>query len=83
MKARAVIGIADIHARALADGIQAFENFDRIGTIGGGGVIALIGVGHVRKKTLLGVEGIAGRTAFDSLSTYTGKHGFFHSLKVF
>ena len=83
MQARAVIGVADIHAGALADGIQAFENFNRIGTIGGGGVIALIGVGHVRKKTLLGVEGIAGGTAFDSLSTYTGKHGFFHPLKVF
>ena len=26
---------------------------------------------------------LAGAQAFDSLSTYTGKHGFFHPLKVF
>jgi hypothetical protein len=30
MQARAVIGVTDIHARALADRIKAFENLDRI-----------------------------------------------------
>ena len=35
VQARAVIGVADIHARPLADGIQAFENLDGIGAIGG------------------------------------------------
>ena len=40
MQPRPVVGIADIHARALADRIQALENLDRIGAIS-------IGVGQV------------------------------------
>jgi hypothetical protein len=35
MQARAVVGVADIHAGALAHRIQAFENLDGIGAIGG------------------------------------------------
>jgi biotin carboxyl carrier protein len=33
MQARAVVGIADIHARPLAHGIEAFQHLDRLGTI--------------------------------------------------
>jgi hypothetical protein len=36
VQARAVVGVADIHARALAHGIQALENLDGIGAVGGG-----------------------------------------------
>ena len=36
MQARAVIGIADIHARPLAHGIEALEDLDRFGVIVGG-----------------------------------------------
>ena len=35
MQARAVVGIADIHARPLADRIQALENLDGIGAVFG------------------------------------------------
>jgi hypothetical protein len=31
VQARAVIGVADIHARALAHGVQALEHLDGIG----------------------------------------------------
>ena len=33
VQARAIIGVTDIHARALPDGLQAFENFNRIRAI--------------------------------------------------
>jgi hypothetical protein len=33
VQAGAIIGITDIHTRTLANGIQAFENFDRISAI--------------------------------------------------
>ena len=33
MQARAVIGIADIHARPLAHGIESLEDLDRFGVI--------------------------------------------------
>jgi hypothetical protein len=36
VEARAVVGVADIHARALAHGIQALENLDGFGAVGGG-----------------------------------------------
>ena len=35
VQARAVVGVADIHARPLADGIQALENLDGIGAVFG------------------------------------------------
>ena len=33
MKARAVIGVADVHARALAYGIEAFQHLDGLGCV--------------------------------------------------
>ena len=33
MQAGDVIGVADVHARALADGVEAFENFDVFGGV--------------------------------------------------
>ena len=36
VKARAIVGIADIHAGALAHGIEASEHFDVVGTVVGG-----------------------------------------------
>ena len=35
VQARAVVGVADIHARPLADGIQALQNLDGIGAVFG------------------------------------------------
>jgi hypothetical protein len=46
VKARAVVGVADIHARALAHGIQALENLDGFGAVGGGRGGC---VGHARR----------------------------------
>ena len=40
VKARAVIGIADVHAGPLADRVEALEDLDRVGAI-----FVLIGVG--------------------------------------
>ena len=37
MQAGAVIGVADIHARALADGIETAQHLDRIGAVIGFG----------------------------------------------
>ncbi len=50
VQARAVIGVADIHARPLADGVEAFQHLDRIGAVfgrgnGGGGHQLPIGSG--------------------------------------
>ncbi len=45
MQARAVVGIADIHARPLADRVQALENLDGIGAVVVG-LGAEGGVGH-------------------------------------
>ena len=42
MQARAVIGVADIHAGALAHGIQALQHLDAVGVIFAGQV----GFGH-------------------------------------
>ena len=50
MQAGAVIGVADIHARAAADGIEAFKDRDRGGVIGFG----------VRVRRRRGVVGHAG-----------------------
>ncbi len=36
MEARAVVGVADIHARTLADGIEALEDLDAVRTVIGG-----------------------------------------------
>ncbi len=36
VQARAVIGVADIHARPLAHGIEALEHLDRFGVVIGG-----------------------------------------------
>ncbi len=33
MQARAIVGIADVHARALAHGIQALQHLDAVGAI--------------------------------------------------
>jgi hypothetical protein len=33
MQARAVVGIADIHARALADGVESLQDPDRFRTV--------------------------------------------------
>ena len=59
MEARAVIGIADIHAGPLADGIQPFENLDGIGVV--------VGLDAVRKSRrivheILSVRSTACRT---------------------
>ena len=35
VQARAVVGVADIHARPLADGIQPLQNLDGIGAVFG------------------------------------------------
>src|SRR5262249_9849451 len=37
VKARAVVGVADIHARPLAHGIEAFQHFDRLRAVLGSG----------------------------------------------
>ena len=42
----ALIGAADIHARALAHRLEPFENLDRRGIIGGGGAPGEKIVGH-------------------------------------
>ena len=45
MQARAVVGVADIHARTLADGIQPLQNLDGIGAVLGtsaGNVLGLV-----------------------------------------
>src|SRR5690606_7977673 len=35
MQARAVVGVPDIHAGAFADRVEALEDLDRVGAIGG------------------------------------------------
>ncbi len=47
VQARAVVGVADIHARSLAHGIKALENLDGFGTV----------IGRVRGSLLAGVLG--------------------------
>jgi len=54
MQARTVVGVADVHARPLAHGVQALEHLDRVraiigGGLGGGFGGALLGglVGHL------------------------------------
>ena len=37
VQARAVVGVADIHARPLAHGIEAFQHLDRLGAVVGSG----------------------------------------------
>ena len=34
MQARAVVGVADIHARALAHGVEPAQHLDRVGVVG-------------------------------------------------
>ncbi len=36
VQARSVVGVADIHARPLAHGVESFEHLDLIGTVGVG-----------------------------------------------
>ena len=62
MQARAVIGIADIHAGPLADRIEAFQDLDRIRpVIGRGGSFLAGGVGHARTLRIVSAEwGICG-----------------------
>ena len=44
VQTRAIVGVADIHARAFADGIQPLENLDGIGAV----ALGILGhVGHV------------------------------------
>src|SRR3954468_15907370 len=47
VEARAIVGVADIHARSLAHGIKALENLDGFGTV----------IGRVRGSLLAGVLG--------------------------
>jgi hypothetical protein len=46
MKARTVIGVADIHARALANRIEALEDLDRVGTVSIGNLLIAAVVSH-------------------------------------
>ena len=46
VQARAVIGVADIHAGALAHRIEALEDLDGIGAIGIFGACGAGGIGH-------------------------------------
>jgi hypothetical protein len=46
VQARAIIGVADIHAGALAHGIKALEDLDLIGAIGIGVGNVFVGAGH-------------------------------------
>ncbi len=36
MQARAIVGVADVHARAFAHGIETFKHFNAVGTVGFG-----------------------------------------------
>ena len=46
MQARAIIGIADIHARTLADSVQPLQNLDGIGAVGVSGFSAAVFFAH-------------------------------------
>ena len=46
VQAGAVIGVADIHARPLAHGVEALEDLDRFGAVIGGDVAG--GFGHAK-----------------------------------
>ncbi len=46
VQAGAVIGVTDVHAGALADGIEAFEDGDGRGVVGVGGRVGRRDVGH-------------------------------------
>jgi hypothetical protein len=46
VQARAVVGIADVHAGALAHRVQALEDLDRVGAIGVGVGRVFVGAGH-------------------------------------
>src|SRR6185503_16401890 len=46
MEARAVIGVADIHAGTLAHGVETFQNLDRIRTVTGAFAFFLVGSHH-------------------------------------
>ena len=46
MEAGTIIGVADIHARPLADGVEAFQNLDGIGTVAGAFAFFLLGTHH-------------------------------------
>src|SRR5690606_29481329 len=66
VQARAVVGVADVHAGALAHRVQALENLDGVGAVGGllGGVGAALGrvlVGHQFGRIIarFGPEGAA------------------------
>jgi hypothetical protein len=49
VQARAVIGVADVHARALAHGVEALQHLDGVGAVFSGvGVVRL--VGHVQSS---------------------------------
>ena len=45
VQARAVVGVADIHARALAHGVQPLQHLDRFGVVAAvlGGLLRLVG----------------------------------------
>src|SRR5690606_26883647 len=52
VQARAVVGVADVHARAFAHRVQALQDLDGVGAVGGlfGGVLVARGrglVGHI------------------------------------
>ena len=50
MQARAVIGVADVHARPLPDGVQAFQHLDCTGVVVAAGDVVL---GRVRRVVLI------------------------------
>ncbi len=81
VQARAIVGIADIHAGALAHGIEALENLDRIGIVSVllGGVFAAFG-GVLVHAEYIGRTGPKTNALRAVLPT--GGHALSHHLRV-
>ncbi len=77
VQARAIVRVADIHARALAHRVEALENLDAVGAIGvgvglvGGGLVAGI-LGHPKAYRQFGAgsEGLKGLSIHRELRLY-------------
>ena len=56
VEARAVVGVADIHARPLADRVEALQDLDRFGAIFGlrGGCAAVSGESIIHESAVFG-----------------------------